>query len=60
MRVTRIKFISFIVILVAYRIYLVVNRPIPDNIQEKTKVRIIDEIGRLANGVVSNIYHIIL
>lgn len=43
---------SLLVVGVTYRVHVVINRPLPPGIQDETKVRILDEIGRIANHMV--------
>ncbi|KAJ8303351.1 hypothetical protein KUTeg_019747 [Tegillarca granosa] len=40
---------TVLLILIAYRAYIVVNRPVPTEFTEPMKVRVLDEIGRIAN-----------
>ncbi|OWF43338.1 uncharacterized protein LOC110459871 [Mizuhopecten yessoensis] len=40
---------SLLVVGVTYRVHVVMNRPIPIDIKDQTKVRILDEIGRISN-----------
>lgn len=40
---------SLLMVGVTYRVHVVINRPIPPDIPDQTKVRILDEIGRLSN-----------
>ncbi|XP_060062688.1 arylacetamide deacetylase-like [Ylistrum balloti] len=40
---------SLLVVGVTYRVHVIITRPLPPDIQDQTKVRILDEIGRISN-----------
>ncbi|XP_071173666.1 neutral cholesterol ester hydrolase 1-like [Mytilus edulis] len=47
---TFLLFLTIFVVFASYRVYVVLNRPLPDNIKQPNVVRILDELGRIANN----------
>lgn len=46
-------FCTVVVAFLSYRAYIVINRPLPEDIKQPNVVKILDELGRIANFFVS-------